>query len=124
MPEEPTSLREADIVDSTSVWHVIDNYDMQSRHQHCSITGLPKRDSDLGVFRPSTVLSYVDLEGSYDISQIAVEEAARLLGWAPRAEIDAELAELQGKVGKLMIRVANDGKKIKRLEATVEELTP
>jgi len=122
MPHEPVAAPEADLVDSSSVWHLVTNYDMQSRQQCCSITGTPKRDSDLGVFRPSTVQSYVDQEGSYDISQLAIEEAARLLGWAPREEVDAELAEMRRSIGKQNARVARDAQKITRLEAHLAEL--
>jgi hypothetical protein len=99
------------------------NYTLQSRVQMCSITGTGKRPSDIGVFRPSTELSYVDQEGSYDISQLAIEEAARLLGWVPQVEVDAKHAELAERIGKLQSRTAHDAKKIKRLEAQVEELS-
>jgi hypothetical protein len=112
----------ADLVDASSIWHIMSNYTLQSRMQQCSITGTAKRPDDIGVFRPSTELSYVDQEGSYDISQLAIEEAARLLGWAPRAEIDQEIADLQQRVNDKTARTARDGAKIKRLEARIAEL--
>lgn len=121
---EPQAAPPGDLVAASSIWHVMSNYNMQSRVQMCSITGTGKRPDDIGIFRPSTELSYVDHEGSYDISQLAIEEAARLLGWLPRSEIDAEVKDLAERLGKVTMRVAQDGKKIKRLEAQVEELTP
>ena len=113
---------DADLVDASPIWHVIDAYDMQSRMPQCSITGTQKRDSDLGVFRPSTELSYIDQEGSYDISQLVIEEAARLLGWAPRTEVEAEIANLTKKLNEANSRLGNSARKIKRLEARLEEL--
>src|SRR5688572_32552562 len=98
---EPVAAPAADLVGASPIWHVLSNYDMQSRYQMCSISGTGKRPSDIGVFRPSTELSYIDQEGSYDISQLAIEEAARLLGWVPQADVDAAHAELVEKVGKL-----------------------
>jgi hypothetical protein len=114
---------EADLVGATSIWHIIANYDMQSRVQMCSITGTGKRPSDVGVFRPSTQLSYVDQEGSYDISQLAIEEAARALGWVSQDDVDAQHAELLSELTRRQTRIMQDGKKIKRLEAQLDELS-
>ena len=113
---------DADLVDASPIWHVIDAYDMQSRMPQCSITGTQKRDSDIGVFRPSTELSYIDQEGSYDISQLVIEEGARLLGWAPRSEVEEEIASLTSKLQHIGSKLGNSARKIKRLEAQLEEL--
>jgi len=102
----------------SGAWLIIPDFDLQSRFVGtCSVTNLPKRDSDVGVFRPYFDTAYVDEEGYFDITQVAIEEAASMLGWASPDEVAALKEELQ----KRQTRIMQDGRKIGRLEAQLDK---
>lgn len=107
---------------ASSLWYVIPNYDLQSREGVCSVSGTTKRDDDVGVFRPATGLGYIEDEGSFDIGQAAVEEAAALLGWKSPGEVEAAIARFRDTAGKKSAQHARDVAKIRRLEARIAEL--
>lgn len=112
-----------DTVLASSLWYVIPNYDLQSRADAtCSISGTTKRPDDIGVFRPATGLGYIEEEGSFDISQAAVEEAAALLGWKSPGECEAAIQRFREKNGKLSAQHATDVARARRLEARIAEL--
>lgn len=104
---------------ASPIWLVIPDYDLQSRNHRCSVSGLPKRQDDVGVFRPKLADGYIDEEGFADISQAAIEEAATLLGWVPESEA---VENLKLAHGRLLFRTSQDAAKIKGLEARVQEL--
>lgn len=67
-----------------------------SRQDSCSVSGQRKRDSDVGVFRPTHGL--IDYEGYFDLSQYAIEQAASMLGWISPEDYQAlndRIAELE-----------------------------
>lgn len=106
----------------SGVWLIHPNYDMTSRMPSCSLTNTSKREDDIGIFRPALPIGWVDHEGAFDVSQLAIEEGARLLGWVPKEE-----AEDLAKVYRERARDANLGKaqiarKLNRLEARIAEL--
>lgn len=74
-------------------WAIIPDYDAQSRKDHCSVSGLRLREGiEYGVFRP--VRGYVEFEGSFDISQYAIEQAARMIDWIPPEDYEALKARI------------------------------
>lgn len=106
----------------STIWFVLDDFEpLQSRDTVCAVTGLPRRPTDK-VFRPVSDHAYIEGEGSFDIGQLAIEDAARLLRWLPPEEVEAELAKLRKRTADQGVRIMHDGTKIKRLEATIEEL--
>ena len=107
---------------ATSCWIVLDNYDMASRQPACSITSTIKRPDDIGVFRPALAVGWVDQEGAFDISQLALEEAARLLGWRSPDEVKDEVDTYRDRANRANLAKAQQVKKINRLEAEVSEL--
>lgn len=69
-------------------WAIIPDYDAQSRKDHCSVSGLRVREGiEYGVFRP--IRGYIEQEGSFDISQYAIEQAARMIDWVPPEDVAA-----------------------------------
>lgn len=68
-------------------WQVIPNFDGQSRFPFSSASGLPKRDGDPGIIR--AIHGYVEMEGFFDITFYDAEQLAKLLGYAPPAEVQA-----------------------------------
>jgi hypothetical protein len=84
-------------------WAVIPDYDAQSRTDNCSVSGLRVREGEIGVFRP--LRPYIEHEGYFDISQYAIEQAARLIDWAPPADVEAlrkRVAELEETQDRLV----------------------
>lgn len=82
-------------------WRIIDDFDLSSRFDRCSVTGLTKRAGDVGVFRP--LIGHVDQEGYFDLSQYAVEKAAELLGWRPPEQVralESKIVDLEKEVDR------------------------
>lgn len=103
------------------IWMVIPNYDLESRNSSCSVSGLPVRDGDVGVFRPILPAGFEPEIGFLDVSQSAIEEAARLLGWIPPEEVETD-EDLRTKIKEKGVRIMQDGAKIKGLEARIRDL--
>lgn len=107
---------------ANDLWLILPNYTIESRDARCSITASQKREDDIGVFRPLAESAYILEEGHFDISQYAIEQAARILNWIPQEVADSEHAAIQSRNASLSSRLATSAKKNKRLEARVEEL--
>ena len=103
-------------------WIIVPQYDMASRVPNCSLTGTTKRPGDIGVFRPALPIGWINLEGSFDVSQLAIEEAARILGCSSPEEVADGQAKLTEQLISARNSYARECRKTKRLEATVEEL--
>jgi len=106
----------------TGTWIIVPNYDMASRMPSCSLTNTVKRSGDIGVFRPALPIGWVDHEGAFDVSQLAIEEGATVLGWKSPEQVDEELASLKTQLISARNSYARECSKPKRLEAQVEEL--
>lgn len=114
-------MPEHTVIQST-IWFVLDDFEpLQSRDTACAVTGLPRRKNDK-VFRPISDHAYIEGEGSFDIGQLAIEDAATLLGWISPEQAAEETKTLRTKLSEKSTRVMQDGSKIKRLEATIDEL--
>jgi len=107
----------------TGCWLVVSNYDLTSRISGCSITNTIKRPDDIGVFRPALDIGWIDQEGAFDISQLAIEEAARLLGWRSPEVVRAEVEKIQARANKANLEKGVLNRKIARLEAQLAEYT-
>lgn len=81
-------------------WLIEPDFDgSSSRQDTCSVTGQRKRATDVGVFRPTHGL--IDYEGYFDLSQYAIEQAARMLDWIPPedyAALNDRIAELEEEI--------------------------
>lgn len=80
-------------------WVVVPDFDAASRQDSCSVSGMRKRKKDVGVFRP--IQTVIDFEGYFDISQYAVEQAARMLDWKSPEEVAAleqRITDLEGEL--------------------------
>lgn len=109
-------------------WTVIEDFDpTTSRANYCSVSGLPKRETDVGVFRP-IVNGQIAFEGYFDISQYAVEQAARLLEWLSPEEAGslreriAVLEEQIETVRKEAFKKAQDAVKMAGVRAAAADL--
>ena len=107
----------------SGVWLIVANYDMASRMPSCSLTNTVRRPGDIGVFRPALPVGWVEHEGSFDVSQLAIEEGATVLGWKSPEQIDAETESLKTQLISARNSYARECRKTKRLEAQVEELS-
>jgi hypothetical protein len=77
-------------------WVIVSDFDaVTGRQDSCSVSGMRKRDTDIGVFRPIHTL--IEWEGYFDISQYAIEKAAELIGWASPETV----ASLQQRISEL-----------------------
>ncbi len=106
----------------TGTWIIVPNYDMASRVPNCSLTSTIKRPGDIGVFRPALPIGWIDHEGAFDVSQLAIEEGATVLGWKSPEQVEAETEKLRTQLVSSRGEYARACRKIKRLEAQVEEL--
>lgn len=104
-------------------WIIVPNYDLTSRQPNCSLTSTVKRPGDIGVFRPALPVGWIDQEGAFDVSQLAIEEGARVLGWLSPEEVRAECDKYQDRANKANLKVANLNRTIRRLEAQLAEAT-
>ena len=81
-------------------WIIEPDFDgASSRQDTCSVTGQRKRASDVGVFRP--VHGFIEYEGNFDISQLAIETAAWMIDWIPPQDYQAlkdRITELEGEL--------------------------
>lgn len=109
-------------VHGSGVWTLYPNYDITSRQTSCSVTNTIKRPTDLGIFRPALPGAYVEEEGFYDISQLAIEEAAHMIGWRSPEEVEAALSESRVRERNANLTSAKHARTRARLEAEVEEL--
>lgn len=66
-----------------STWVEIPGYDASSRANHCSVNGTNRKGDR--VFRGPQI----DFEGFFDVSELALEQGARLIGWIPPEEFEA-----------------------------------
>lgn len=107
---------------TSGVWLIVPQYDMASRVPNCSLTNTVKRPGDIGVFRPALPIGWINHEGAFDVSQLAIEEGARILGWKSPEQVDDEHAKLTEQLISARNSYARECRKTKRLEATVEEL--
>lgn len=112
----------SDTSPTVGVWLVVDNYDMVSRMPSCSLTNTVKRPGDIGVFRPALPVGWVVDEGAFDVSQLAIEEGAHVLGWKSPEQVEAELAKLTEQLISARGAYARECRKTKRLQATLDEL--
>ena len=104
----------------SGAWLIIPDFNLESRSTGtCSVTNLPKRPGDVGVFRPYFDTAYIDEEGYYDITQVAIEEAASMLGWVP----PSVAADLRAEIKQRQLRIMQDGRKIAQLQHKIERLT-
>lgn len=108
-------------------WQIIPNYDQHSRIDHCSVTGMRLREgSEVGVFRP--IRAHIDFEGYFDMSQYAVEQAARMIDWHPPEDLQAlrdEIAALKDEVEgarKAAFKKAADAVKMAGVRAAGSDL--
>jgi hypothetical protein len=120
MPDEVSHIHQS--VDIRSVWTIVENYDLTSRMPSCSLTNTGLRPNDIGVFRPSLPIGYIDQEGSFDVSQLAIEEGARLLGWVPKEEAEDLAKTYRGRARDANLGKAQIARKLNRLEARIAEL--
>ena len=105
----------------TGCWIIHPQYDLTSRISACSITNTIKRPGDIGVFRPALPIGWVDQEGAFDISQLAIEEAARILGWLSPDAVKEEVDKYLDRANKANLAKASLNRTIKRLEAQLAE---
>lgn len=110
----------SDILPASGLWFVVPDYDLGSRELVCSISGTSKRVTDIGVFRPATDMAFVEGEGTYDISQLAIEEAAKLLNWSSPGEVEARLASIRKRCKELATANLRLGKERSILETKLE----
>lgn len=106
----------------SGTWIIVPQYDMTSRVPNCSLTGTLKRPGDIGVFRPALPIGWINLEGAFDVSQLAIEEGARILGWASPEQVADEHAKLTEQLISARNSYARECRKTKRLQATIDEL--
>lgn len=106
----------------SGVWLIVPQYDMASRVPNCSLTGTVKRPNDVGVFRPALPVGWINHEGAFDVSQLAIEEGARILGWKSPEQVAAETESLKTQLISARNSYARECRKTKRLQATIDEL--
>jgi hypothetical protein len=106
-----------------TVWVLIPDFNFESASPGlCTLSGLPRRTEDVGVFRPLSDDGIIEGEGYIDVSQVAIEDAALMLGWRSPAQVEAETEALRTKVKEQSTRIMQDGLKIKRLQAELDEI--
>lgn len=109
-------------VTTTGTWIIVPDYDLSSRQTACSLTNTPKRPGDVGVFRPALPVGFVVEEGYFDVSQLAIEEGARILGWRSPEEVRAERDKYLERANQANLKSAQRARRIKSLEAQLAEL--
>ena len=114
MPDSPLPF--------SGLWFIVPDFDLGGRDMKCSVSGFSKRTTDVGVFRPALDYAFIEGEGTFDISQAAIEDAAQLLGWISPEQQEADLADLRERLKDQGIRNMQDARKLKRLELHVSEL--
>lgn len=89
-----------DHISPDGCWVIIPDFDpVTSRQDSCSVSGQRKLKTDVGVFRPTHTL--IEFEGYFDICQLSIETAARMLDWLPPKDVQAlkdRITELEGEI--------------------------
>lgn len=107
---------------ASTLWYIIPDFTFESAYPgNCTVTGLPRRDGDVGVFRPLADNGIIEGEGYIDIAQIAVEDAARLLGWKSADEVEAEVRLWRERANNANLEKGRLKRKITSLEAQLAE---
>jgi hypothetical protein len=81
-------------------WFLIPRFDLRTVRGRCAVSSLDMRPGDYGVFRSHGLFD--EFEGHYDISQYAIEQAARMIGYRSPEEVEA----LKDQVADLEVRLA------------------